>query len=74
MTENHDGVFSFYAICPVGKSVLGGGHNWVIGGSDVWFWQSSPTLAGDSWHVRGNVNRGGLFSDITAFAICAIVT
>ena len=74
VTEAHDSWFDFYAFCPAGKKVLGGGHNWDTGATDVWFWQSSPAPGGNGWHVRGTVDRGGSFSDITAFAICAIVT
>ncbi|MEE9505793.1 MAG: hypothetical protein V3V98_01440, partial [Thermoplasmata archaeon] len=74
VTESHNAFFDFIAYCPAGKSVLGGGHKWFWGNTDVWFWESSPSPAWDGWHVRGNVDRGGASSEITAFAICAIVT
>lgn len=59
--------------CPATYTLTGGGHNWISGATDVWFWQSAPNLARTAWHVRGNVNRGGASSQITAFAICCRV-
>jgi hypothetical protein len=73
-TQSHTASFSFSVACPAGKKAIGGGHNWSFGGTDVWFWQLSPLSNGSGWIVRGNVNRGGVTSDITAYAICAVVT
>jgi Collagen triple helix repeat (20 copies) len=73
VVQNHTASFSFVAACPAGKKVIGGGHDWAFGGTDVWFWQSAPN-GQTGWIVRGNVNRAGAASQITAFAICANVT
>jgi hypothetical protein len=73
-SEDHTATFSFSVACPAGTKAIGGGHNWFFGGTDVWFWQSSPRSDGTGWVVRGNVNRGGASSQITAYAICAVVT
>jgi hypothetical protein len=56
--------------CPAGSVLTGGGFDWHQGNTDVWIWQSAPNLFNTTWQVRGNVNRGGAASDITAFAIC----
>jgi hypothetical protein len=73
VVQNHTSSFSFVAACPAGKKIIGGGHDWAFGGTDVWFWQSAPN-GQTGWIVRGNVNRAGAASQITAFAICANVT
>lgn len=73
VAQSHSSVFTFSATCPGGKKPLGGGHNWTSGSTDVWFWQSSPNSTGTGWQVRGFVDRGGLSSTITAYAICGTV-
>jgi len=74
VSEYHTGYFVVTAPCPPGTRVLGGGHSWTNGTTDVWFWHSYPTPGGTGWLVEGTVNRGGASSIITAIAVCAFVT
>ncbi len=73
LTQSHAAPFAFTVSSPAGTRVLGGGHDWTSGQTDVWFWQSAATSTGTGWQLRGTVNRGGAASSITAFAICAAV-
>lgn len=69
MSASHTSFFSMTVSCPAGYVVTGGGHDWSIGGDNVWFWQSS--VSGEtSYLCRGSVNRAGAASTITCFARC----
>jgi hypothetical protein len=76
-TQAQTASFSFTSpACPAGYTYTGGGHNWGIGGTDVWFWQVSPDVTTgppSSTRCRGIVNRGGSSSDITCYAVCSQV-
>jgi len=70
VSREFDATFQLDAGCPAGKKVVGGGHNWTNGLTDVWIWQSAALDDASGWRLRGNVDRAGSPSTITAFAIC----
>lgn len=76
-TTSQTGIFDFNSpACPAGYTYTGGGHNWQLGNTDVWFWQTSPDVTTGppvSTQCRGLVNRGGATSNITCYAVCSQV-
>jgi len=75
--ESHTTFFSMTSgACPAGFTYTGGGHDWVAGSTDVWFFQVSPNVttgAASATTCRGNVNRGGAASFIRCYATCCKV-
>ena len=55
------------------RGTLGIDRETPVGVTDVWFWQVSPNNAGDGYACRGNVDLGGMSTDITCYARCCRV-
>ena len=61
------------ALCPLGKSVIGGGYLFFFGGPTVPIRTNAPLLDLSAWRVSATNTEGTAWS-VSAVAICADVT